>query len=45
MFGTYIDDREQFEKDLAAGEWEPSGSIIFPPEMVEILGKLVKPGE
>lgn len=45
MYGTYIDDREQFEKDWAAGEWEPSGSIVFPPEMVEILGELVKPGE
>ena len=45
MFGTYIDDREKFEKDWAAGEWEPSGSIVFPPEMVEILGELVKPGE
>ena len=45
MFGTYIDDREQFEKDWVAGEWEPSGSIVFPPEMVEILGELVKPGE
>lgn len=42
-FGSYINDRERFETEWAAGEWEPSGSIIFSPEMVEILGELGGP--
>ena len=37
MFGQYINDREGFEADWKSGEWCPSGSIIFPPEMVEII--------
>lgn len=40
VFGMYVDDRERFDADWAAGEWEPSGSIIFSPEMVEIIGEL-----
>lgn len=39
-FGTYVDDREGFDAAWAAGTWEPIGSIVFPPEMVEILGEL-----
>ena len=37
MFGQYINDREGFEADWESGKWSPSGSIIFPPEMVEII--------
>lgn len=44
-FGKYVDDREQFEKDWAAGAWEPGGSIVFSPDMVEIIGDLKKAGE
>lgn len=40
VFGMYIDDPEGFAKDWEAGTWEPSGSIVFPPDMVEILGEL-----
>lgn len=40
VFGMYVDDRERFDADWAAGEWEPSGSIIFSPAMVEIIGEL-----
>ena len=41
-FGTYVDNREGFDAAWAAGTWEPIGSIVFPPEMVEILGDLKK---
>lgn len=40
VFGMYVDDRERFDADWAAGEWEPSGSIVFSPAMVEIIGEL-----
>lgn len=40
VFGMYIDEPERFAEDWASGEWEPSGSIIFSPAMVEILGEL-----
>ena len=40
VFGMYADDRERFDADWAAGEWEPSGSIVFSPAMVEIIGEL-----
>ena len=40
VFGMYIDDPEGFAKDWEEGTWEPSGSIVFPPGMVEILGEL-----
>lgn len=40
VFGMYADDRERFDADWAAGTWEPSGSIIFSPQMVEIIGEL-----
>lgn len=40
VFGTYVDDREGFDAAWAAGEWEPSGSIVFSPAMVEIIGEL-----
>ena len=39
-FGIYGNDRERFDADWEAGTWEPSGSIVFSPEMVEILGEL-----
>lgn len=45
MFGNYVDDREKFEADWAAGTWEPSGSIIFSTAMVEILEELGGPKE
>lgn len=40
VFGMYVDGRERFDADWAAGEWEPSGSIVFSPAMVEIIGEL-----
>nr|DAG14614.1 MAG TPA: hypothetical protein [Caudoviricetes sp.] len=40
VFGMYVGDRERFDADWAAGEWEPSGSIVFSPAMVEIIGEL-----
>lgn len=40
VFGMYVDDRERFDADWEAGEWEPSGSIVFSPAMVEIIGEL-----
>lgn len=40
VFGMYEDDRERFDADWVAGEWEPSGSIVFSPAMVEIIGEL-----
>lgn len=40
VFGMYVDDRERFDADWAAGTWEPSGSIVFSPAMVEIIGEL-----
>lgn len=40
VFGMYVDDRERFDADWAAGEWESSGSIVFSPAMVEIIGEL-----
>lgn len=42
VFGMYIDEPERFLADWEAGTWEPSGSIIFSPAMVEILGELKK---
>lgn len=40
VFGMYENDRERFDADWAANEWEPSGSIVFSPAMVEIIGEL-----
>ncbi len=40
MFGTYLDDREGFERDWAAGEYSPCGSIVFKPDEVEILQEI-----
>lgn len=40
VFGMYIDDREGFDKDWEAGEYEPAGTISFSEDMVEILGRL-----
>ena len=40
VLGKKVDDREGFDAAWAAGTWEPIGSIVFPPEMVEILGEL-----
>lgn len=40
VFGLYVNEKERFDADWAAGSWEPSGSIIFAPNMVEILGEL-----
>ena len=37
MFGQYVDDPERFVADWEAGNWEPSGSIVFSPAMVEII--------
>lgn len=40
VFGMYVNDRERFDADWAASTWEPSGSIVFSPAMVEIIGEL-----
>lgn len=45
VFGMYEDDCERFDADWAAGKWEPSGSIVFSPAMVEIVGELGEKGE
>ncbi len=37
MFGTYIDDREEFIKDWESDEYCPSGSIVFSENDVEII--------
>lgn len=37
MFGTYVDERERFELDWSEKRYEPAGSIVFEPEVIEIL--------
>ncbi len=39
VFGTYKDNREQFDSDWKDGSWEPSGAIGFQKETVEIIEK------
>lgn len=36
MFGTYIDDREAFDKDWDSGDYEPDGCHYINPENVEL---------
>ena len=40
MFGTYVDEREQFDKDWDTEEYEPNGSLVFNKDDVEILEKV-----
>ena len=37
MFGLYIDDREQFDKDWDNNDYEPDGCHYLETENVEIL--------
>lgn len=37
VFGSYINDREGFERDLASGEYQPSGGWTFGAGDVELL--------
>lgn len=39
-FGTYVNDRGGFVKDWESGEYEPSGSIYFAHDDLEILKQL-----
>lgn len=40
MFGTYVDEREQFDKDWDMEEYEPNASLVFNKDDVEILEKV-----
>ncbi|MDA1478294.1 hypothetical protein [Bacillus changyiensis] len=40
MFGSYFDEREEFENDWESGEYCPAGSIAFSNEDVEIMKKI-----
>lgn len=42
MFGTYIDDREEFLKDWKNEVYEPTGSLGFDKKDVEIIEELKK---
>lgn len=37
MIGTYIDDRDRFEKDWDSGEYEPDGNLYLEAKYVELL--------
>lgn len=40
FFGTYVDEREEFLNDWNNGEYEPSGSITFSKDDLEILEQI-----
>lgn len=40
FFGTYLDDREEFLKDWKEGRYEPTGSLGFDKNDVEIIEEL-----
>jgi hypothetical protein len=42
MFGTYVNEREEFIKDWDSGEYSPAGSLVFNSEDVEIIEELKK---
>ena len=35
LFGTYIDDRESFDKDWESDDYSPSGVITIPEEFIK----------
>ena len=35
LFGTYIDDRESFDKDWESGDYSPCGVITIPEEYIK----------
>lgn len=37
LFGSYVDDREGFDKVWDAGEYSPDGCIIIPKKYVEVI--------
>ncbi len=39
VFGTYIDDREEFDHVWSKGEYEPDGCVSFDEDDVEIIGE------
>lgn len=40
MFGTYIDQREEFDADWEAGNYSPSGILTFDKADVEIIAEI-----
>ncbi|WP_338754261.1 hypothetical protein [Bacillus sp. FJAT-52991] len=40
VFGTYVDEREEFMNDWENEEYEPAGSLVFKNEDVEIIEEL-----
>ncbi|MFL0507105.1 hypothetical protein ACH0B5_15295 [Ureibacillus sp. 179-F W5.1 NHS] len=42
MFGSYIDDREEFLADWESGNYSPSGSLVFEKSDIEIIEELKK---
>lgn len=42
MFGSYVDDRESFLQDWENEEYEPTGSLSFESEDLEIVEELKK---
>ncbi len=40
MFGTYIDQREEFDRDYDSFNYFPSGSFVFRSDEVEILEEM-----
>jgi len=42
LFGTYIDEREEFINDWKSGDYEPDASLVFAASDVEIIEKLKK---
>ncbi|GIN97843.1 hypothetical protein J6TS1_37130 [Siminovitchia terrae] len=36
MFGTYIDQRDEFLRDWESEEYSPTGSLVFKEEDVEV---------
>ncbi|NPC91004.1 hypothetical protein HOO54_23685 [Bacillus sp. WMMC1349] len=42
MFGSYFDEREEFEEDWQSGEYCPACSIVFSDKDVEIIEIIVR---
>jgi len=41
MFGSYVNEREEFIKDWDSDEYSPAGSLLFNSEDVEIIEELI----
>lgn len=44
MYGTYVNEREEFLKDWDSEEYSPNHSLVFQDEDVEIIEELKKEG-